>query len=102
MLWLTIKTDWTGIIVHHPSGTIGLEMSLCPLIHLLFADSDGRGIKATLKTRAGGDSGSCPISGGDDRTKRARVIGVRGKLEVMRGRYGRTALCVSFPVSLTP
>jgi hypothetical protein len=34
MLLLTVKTDWTGIIVHDPPEVGGLHMSLYPPIHL--------------------------------------------------------------------
>jgi hypothetical protein len=48
MLWLTIKTDGEGIIVHHQTGTIGRAMSLYSPVHLLFVDVDGGGVKARL------------------------------------------------------
>jgi hypothetical protein len=53
MLLLTIKPDWAGITVHHPSGMIGLAMSLYSPVHLLLVDGNGRGIKATLMDTGG-------------------------------------------------
>jgi hypothetical protein len=58
MLLLTIKPDWAGITVHYPRGVGGLHMSLCPPVHRLLVEGDGRGIKGTLTDTGGWLPGS--------------------------------------------